>query len=135
MTRLGKVATSAAGELCHLPHEGQEKHPLGHEVGREEDHHQAAPEGHLHVGEGVGREGDGDDADQHRGDEGPVLSGLASVRLEPRLEADRVGDDPDDEDEGRRQEQRRQQAALRRARQPLTAPAVIPATKYSTKNE
>ena len=42
---------------------------------------------------------------------------------------------PDHEDEGGRQEQRRQQPAAGGLRQPLTAPAVIPATKYSTKKE
>jgi hypothetical protein len=68
-------------------------------------------------------------------DEAPIVAGAGVGEAEPGLEGERVGDDADDEDDRRRQEQRCQQPAGSGSRQPLTAPAVIPATKYSTKKE
>jgi hypothetical protein len=70
--------------------------------------------------------------------ESPVVARVCIGEAEPRLQPEWAGDDTDDEDEGGGKEKRRCNLlpglpALRN--QPLTAPAVIPATKYSTKKE
>jgi hypothetical protein len=72
-------------------------------------------------------------------DEVPVLADLGVRQAQPNRQSQRVGDDPQDEDRRRCQQQQGLNAtpvgACEGRDYPLTAPAVSPATKWSTKKE
>ena len=66
-------------------------------------------------------------------DEVPGLPYLGIAQAQPDREAERIPDDAQGEQQRRQQESDGEQTPL--AVYPFTAPAVMPATKWSTKNE